>query len=111
MDKRDIGLVAAVAVFWAILFLVMTAGRADARVALSEPAAYSIGSDGCSMYVDGCAFANQMSGVATRDADVERSYYLSIKDGAAMGIDAFGLDMTANTTHSTWLLARLSAAM
>lgn len=111
MDKRDIKLVAVVAVFWAILFLIMTANRADARVTLSEPAAYSVGSDGCSMYVDGCAFSNQMSGVSTRDADVERSYYLSIKDGVAMGIDAFGLDMTANTTHSTWLLARMSAAM
>ena len=112
MSKQDKTLVMVTVVFWAIMFMILMAARAaEARVALNEPAAYSVGSDGCSMYVDGCAFANQMSGVSTRDADVERSYYLSIKDGAAMGIDAFGLDMTANTAHSTWLLARLSAAM
>lgn len=99
---------------WAALWgaaLLLAAGAAHARVAIEEPAAYSIGSDDCSMFVDGCQFAGGLSGVTDRDAKAEQSYYLTIKDGVAMGIEAFGLDMKSNTTQATWMLTRLAAAM
>lgn len=112
MSKQDKTLVAVTVVFWAIMFMLLLAARpADARVTLAEPAAFSVGADDCSMFVEGCSFAQGMSGVSNREAVAEDSYYKTIKDGVAMGIDAFGLDMQANTTQATWLLARLSAAM
>ena len=112
IDNRDKTLVMVTVVFWAIMFLILLGVRpADARVTLAEPAAFSIGADDCSMFADGCQFAQGLSGVSNREAIAEDSYYKTIKDGVAMGIDAFGLDMQSNTTQATWVLARLSAAM
>lgn len=112
IDHRDKTLVMVTVVFWAILFLIILAVRpAQARVTLTEPAAFSIGADDCSMFVDGCQFAQGLSGVSNRETIAEDSYYKTIKDGVAMGTDAFGLDMQSNTTQATWVLARLSAAM
>ena len=74
ITKKDKQLIAVVAIFWAILFMLsfVAVGRAEARVALSEPVSYSIGADNCSMFVDGCQWGSALSGVANKDVPNHR---------------------------------------
>lgn len=111
VNKSDMKLAAWVAALAVVFGLLTFCGKAHSAIPLTEPVAFSLGSDDCSMFVDGCQFPGGMSGVANRDQLAEDSYYKTIKDGVAAGIDAFGFDAKANTTTHTWMLGRFAAAM
>lgn len=97
--------------FLCLLILAITS-QAHARVALDgDKFIASMGFSNCTMFVDGCQWSSNMTGVADKDALAEESFYKTIIDGAKIGIQAFGFDATANGANMPWRLERFSTAM
>lgn len=97
--------------FLVLLLALAAAGSADARVPVPDKALLSMGFGNCNAYTDGCKWASNLSGDPNADAIAEASYLAVFKDGAAMGVDAFGYDATSNNAAQPWRLTRMSNAM
>ena len=81
--------------------------NAEARVDLPEKFIASMGFSNCSTYTNGCQFASNGPGAT----EVEASYYETIKDGVAVGVNAFLFDATSNSSGQEWRITRLANAM